>query len=276
MYIEFVIADNFLLTYLAGAAATRLCGNKVCVWRLIVAATVGTAVAVFYPFIRAGAYGLLAVKLSLWAVLCVIMYYKTPRALVASLMFLGCTFAFGGATYAIGLILFSSSAKADAFTRKCPLFVTLGIGAAVYGCVRYCIKRMRLPHARAPYEYGAEIVFGGKSMKFSAFLDTGNCVFDGRTGLPVIITDADSFAQKLDGAAAIEFVKRLPSLRKITARTHGGNTEIYIVEANEITVYSDRHGHKINAMVGLVCGQNKKFSKEHELLLNPAAMTESV
>ena len=276
MYIEFVIADNFLLTYLAGAAATRLCKNKVNVWRLIAAATVGTAVAVFYPFIRAGAFVLALVKLSLWAVLCVIMFYKTPRAGVAGLMFLGCTFAFGGATYAIGLILFSSASRADEFTPKCPLFITLGVGGIVYICVRYCIKRMRLPHARAPYEYGAEITFGGKCMKFSAFLDTGNCVFDGRTGLPVIITDADSFAQKLDGTAAVEFVKRLPTLRKITARTHGGSAEIYIVEATDITVYSDRHGHKINAMVGLVCGQGKRFNKEHEMLLNPAAMTEGV
>lgn len=276
MYIEFVIADNFLLTYLAGSAATRLCRNKVNVWRLLIASTVGTVIAVFYPFLRAGAGIQLIVKLSLWVVLSVVMFYKTPRALVASLMFLGCTFAFGGASYALGLILYSNSAAATTFSLKCPLFLVLGTGATVYVCMRYCIKRMRLPRARAPYEYGTEIEIFGKRMTFAAFLDTGNCVFDGRTGLPVVITDLDSFTAKLDGKAAVEFVKGLPKLRKITAKTPAGSADIYIVEPSEITVYSDMHRHKINAMVGLVCGQGKRFSATHEMLLNPAAMTEGI
>ncbi|MCH5165465.1 MAG: sigma-E processing peptidase SpoIIGA [Clostridiales bacterium] len=276
MYIEFVIADNFLLTYLAGSSATRLCRNKVNVWRLIAAATVGTGIAVLYPFLRGGIFAELAVKISLYLVLCVIMFYKTNRAFVASLMFLGSTFAFGGASYALGLILYSSAARADAFTRKCPLFLVLGTGGAVYVCIRYCIKRMRLPRARAPYEYSTDVEIFGMHIKFAAFLDTGNCVFDSRTGLPVVITDVESFAAKLDGAAAIEFAKSLPTIRKIAAKTHGGSTEVYILKPTKITVYSDRLGHKINAMIGLVGGQSKRFSAEHEMLLNPAALSEGV
>lgn len=276
MYIEFVIADNFLLTYLAGSAATRLCRNEVNVWRLLAAAVVGTVVAVFYPFLRAGAVVVITVKVSLWAVLSVIMFYKTPRAVVAGLMFLGCTFAFGGASYALGAIIYADAGAAGEFTRKCPLFLVLGTGTAVYWCVRFCIKRMRLPRARAPYEYGTEVEAFGKRMKFAAFLDTGNCVFDGKTGLPVVITDLDSFTSKLDGAAAVEFIKSLPKLRKISAKTPAGDADIYIVRPQCITVYSDRHGHKINAMVGLIGGRNKRFSAAHEMLLNPAALTEGI
>lgn len=272
MYIEFVILDNFLLTYLAGAAATRFCQNKVCVWRVAAASVCGTVVAVFYPFMHIGLWGEIAVKLALWIVLSVIMYVRSPRFVAQSLMFLGCTFMFGGASYAVGLILYGNARKAAEFSAKYPLFTVLGTASALYACIRYVVKRVRAPRARAPYEYGTYVEVFGTTMRFSAFLDTGNCVFDDKTGLPVIITDTASFAEKLYGAAAVEFAKALPSLRKITAKTHGGVAEILIVPPTKITVYSDRRGHTINAMVGLVCGSEKRFVRAHEMLLNPAAI----
>ena len=276
MYIEFVIADNFLLTYLAGATATRLCHNKVCVWRVMLAAAIGTAIAVFYPFMRGGAAAQFAVKLALWIALSVVMYFKTPRAIAESIMFLGCTFAFGGASFALGLILYSDMTQANAFSRKCPLFLVLGTASIMYLCIRYCIKRLRLPRARAPYEYGTEIEIYGERLRFAAFLDTGNCVFDGDSGLPVVITDVDSFTAKLNSVAVVEFAKRLPKLRRISARTHAGLADIILVRPTRITVYSDRRGHTINAMVGLVSGAGKSFAPTHEMLLNPAVMTEGV
>ncbi len=276
MYIEFVIADNFLLTYLAGAVGSRSCHNKPNVWRLLCASVVGTTVAVFYPFMRLNRASTIAVKLSLWIVLSVIMYIRTPRAAASSIMFLGATFAFGGASYALGLILYGNGTAATEFTLRCPLFLTLGCGVAAYACIRYCIKRMRLPRAREPYEYGTQIDMYGVHMKFSAFLDTGNCVFDGITGLPVIITDLQKFADKLNGDAAVKFVKNLPKLRTITVKTPAGETCIYVLQPNAITVYSDRHEHKIDAMVGLVKNGGSKFTSEHELLLNPAALSEGV
>ena len=146
----------------------------------------------------------------------------------------------------------------------------------MYVTIRYCIKRLRVPMSRAPYEYGTVVSVFDTTMKFAAFLDTGNCVFDARSGLPVVITDIERFTDKLDGAAAVKFAKSLPKLRKMTAKTPAGEAEMYLVQPTEITVYSDRHGHKINAMIGLIGGQGKKFSDLHEMLLCPAAMTEGV
>ncbi|MCX4313457.1 MAG: sigma-E processing peptidase SpoIIGA [Clostridia bacterium] len=275
MYIEFVILDNFLLTYLAGTSAARLCHCKPCVWRMLAASAVGTAVAVFYPFMRINGWAMFAVKATLWAVLSAVMYAGTPRALTKGMAFLGCTFMFGGASYALGLIIYAEPSKAAAFTRKYPLFITLGTAAAVYCSVRRAVKRLRVPRARAPYEYGTQVEIFGAKLDFHAFLDTGNCVFDGKTGLPVVIVGASDFAQKLDGAAAVEFAKKLPELRTMTVRTPSGESEIFILQPSRITVYSDRRGHTINAMVGLVRGGNS-FSHTHEMLLNPAAMTEGI
>ena len=107
-------------------------------------------------------------------------------------------------------------------------------------------------------------------------MDTGNCVFDGKTGLPVVITAAELFADKLEGDAAAEFLKSVDGLRKITAKTPAGETAIYVLQPTEITVYSDRRGHKIKALVGLVGGGDKRFSAAHEMLLNPTAVAEGV
>ena len=274
MYIEFVIADNLLLTYLAGSAAAKLCHNRVRAWRLIVASVIGTAVAVFYPFIGS-IYLSIAVKLCLWVTLSFVMYFRTARPAVAAVVFLGCTFAFGGACYAVELC-FCGGQNVSEFMARYPICLVLVCGVIVYGGMRYCIRRMRVPRVRAPYEYGTEVSVFDTKMKFAAFLDTGNCVFDARSGLPVVITDIDRFTDKLDTDAAVKFAKSLPKLRTITAKTPAGETVIYLVQPSTISVYSDRQWHKINAMVGLVGGQGKRFSDAHEMLLGPEILAEVV
>lgn len=274
MYIEFVILDNFVLTFLAGTVAARLCHSRVNVFRAVGASTLGTVVAVFYPYLHCGFWLQLGLKIALWLVLSIIMYVKTPRFAVSSLLFLVLTFAFGGASYALGYLLFQSADKANAFCEKFPLFLTIGCGTLVYLAARFAIKRLRLVRARAPYNYGAVVEVFGKKMTFEAFLDTGNCVFDERTNLPVIITDLKRFTDKLDGASAIEFMKNADRLPTVTVNTPAGKSEIFIVKPSAVTVYTDRQPHKIEAVVGLV--RNEVFGSAHEMLLNPAVFAEGV
>lgn len=275
MYIEFVIVDNFLLTYLAGAAAARLCHNRVPKWRIIVAAILGTAAAVFYPFMNIGRAGSAAVKLALGAALCAVMFARTVKPLLSSALFFGCTFAFGGSSYALGLILYGEGGAATAFSVKYPLFLTLGCGCAVYAVVRIIWKRLSKATARAPYEYDTDVEIFGATLRFSAFLDTGNCVCDGKTGLPVVITGADVFTRKLTGAAAAEFLRGVDSLRSITVKTAAGEARVRVVEPDKITVYSHGQPHRIEALIGLV-GADKRFGAAHEMLLNPIAVAAGV
>lgn len=274
MYIEFVIIDNFVLTLLAGCAAARMCHKRVPIWRTLIASVVGTVVAVFYPYLKCGFWAQTGIKLALWLVLSIIMYIKTPRPITSSLLFLGCTFAFGGASYALALTIFQSTIRASAFCAKFPMFIVLGAGAAVYFGIRYVVSRLRLTRARAPYEYGAEVEVFGKKIRFDAFLDTGNCVFDEITGLPVIITDIKRFSDKLDGASAVEFMKNAEKLRTVSVSTAAGNSKIFMVKPSSVTVYTDRQPHKIDVMVGLV--RDGCFSASHEMLLNPAVFAEGV
>ncbi len=274
MYIEFVIADNFLLTYLAGATAIRVCGKRVNVWRLAAAATVGTVVAVFYPYMRLGVGAQFAVKLALGAVLSFMLFFKTQKPITSSLLFFGCTFAYGGACYALGLILYSSASDAAIFSKRCPLFVVLTVGVMLYYCARFAVKRLNALRARAPYEYGAKVEVYGCTLHFNAFLDTGNCVFDDVTGLPVIITDTGRFGSKLTDDALRVFLKSLDGMRRVTIKTPAGEATAYMIRPTSVTVYSDRQEHKIDAMVGLVGGN--RFRGPHEMLLNPAVIAEGV
>ncbi len=274
MYIEFVIADNFLLTFLAGAAAARLCHKRENVFRLMIASTVGTVFAVFYPYMRVGAAANLAIKGALGVVLCMILYFKTRRPITSSLLFLGCTFAFGGASYALGLIIYSSASGASEFSMKYPLFLTLGTGAAVYMCVKYAAKKLVVARARAPYEFGTEIEIFGEKLTFDAFLDTGNSVFDEKSGLPVVITDCARFTSKLGESGAREFLKNIDRFRSLEIVTAAGRAKAYILKPTAVTVYSDGHGHKINAMLGIVGGG--KFCAAHEMLLGPAIASEGL
>lgn len=274
MYIEFVILDNFILTYIAGAIATALCHKRANVWRLLASSTVGTVVAVFYPLMKIGVTAQIAIKAALWIVLSCILFVKTSRPITSSLLFLCCTFALGGASYALGLVIYSSDGEAKEFSRKCPLFIVLGAGAVVYLCARYALKRLRVLRARAPYEYGTDVEIFGKKLTFSAFLDTGNCVFDDKTGLPLVITDCERFMKKLDNESSREFMKNLDRFRQITVRTAAGASKAYVIKPTKITVYSASGQHTINAMVGLVGG--RVFSSDHEMLLSPVAVAEEL
>lgn len=273
MYIEFVIADNFLLTYLAGSTAIGLCHKRVDVLRLLLASGVGTVVAVFYPFMRLNTVLQFVVKISLGLLLCFIMFFKTKRPITSSLLFFLSTFAYGGACYALGLVIYSDAAKAAAFSRRYPLFLVLGAGAVLFLISRYVIKRLRAARARAPYELRADVEVLGKSMSFDAYLDTGNCVFDEVTGLPVIITDCERFGKKLDGEAAFEFLKNVDRFRKLKVKTPAGEADARMVGPARVTVYSADEPHKIDAMVGLVGG---RISSSHEMLLSPAVIAECV
>ena len=275
MYIEFVIADNFLLTYLAGAAAARLLSKRENVVRLLIAATVGTIAAVFYPFISVPSWALLVIKLSLGVALCAILYVKTRRPITSSLLFFGCTFAFGGASYALGLIIYSSAGGASEFSRKYPLFLSLGAGATVYLCVKYVSKKLISSRARAPYEFGTEVEIFGNKLTFDAFLDTGNGVIDDKSGLPVIITDFARFIAKLDESGSREFLKKVDSYRRLDIVTAAGKASAYLIEPTSVTVYSDGQSHRINAILGVVGGKGK-FCAAHEMLLGPALLSEGL
>ncbi|MCH5351183.1 MAG: sigma-E processing peptidase SpoIIGA [Clostridiales bacterium] len=273
MYIEFVIADNFLLTFLAGAAAARLSHKHVNIFRLLGASALGTVVAVFYPYMTVGLGLQIVIKVALGIALCAVMYVKTPRLITSSLLFFGCTFTFGGACYALWYSVGGTGAAAK-YLGECPLFLTLGAGAVVFLGTEYVVKRLRLVRATAPYSYRAEVEIFKQKLTFDAFLDTGNCVFDERTGLPVVITDLELFTYKLDALSSVEFIKRADRFRKRRIVTAAGETEIFILRPERITVYSDKRKHKINAVLGLAA---KGFtSRGHEMLLNSSALTEGV
>ncbi len=276
MYIEFVIADNFILTFLAGAAAARLCHKRINVIRTLIAAAIGTGVAVAYPFMKVGFWLGLLIKLALWIVLGAVMFARTPRPITSALMFLGATFAFGGACYAVWECVCTVYPKALEFCSECPVCLTLSAATVLYIGLRYVMKRISVLRSRAPYECRAEVLVFGKKLTFNAFLDSGNCVFDDRSGLPIIITDASRFTAKLDAASAAEFLKHVDGLRTTEISTAAGETRIYLIKPTAVTVYTDKREHKIDVMVGLVGGEEKRFSGTHELLLGPAAVAEGV
>lgn len=276
MYIEFVIADNFILTFLAGAAAARLCHKRVNIIRTVIAAAMGTLVAVFYPFMKIGFWAQLGVKLALWTLLSAALFLRTPRPVTSALMFLGATFTFGGACYAVWECVCTVYPKALEFCSQQPVFLTMSAAAALYAGVRFIVKRIRVLRSREPYECLAVIDIFGKNLKFSAFMDSGNCVFDDRSGLPIIITDAERFTSKLDGPSATEFLKRVDRLRATTIRTAAGETRVYLLKPTSVTVYTDKREHKIDVMVGLIGGETTRFSRSHELLIGPSAIAEGV
>lgn len=265
MYIEFVILDNFALTFIAGQCAARLCHKRLNVFRLLAASAIGTVAAVFYPFLTVSLWVQIAIKVALGVVLCLIMFVKTPRALCSSLLFFGCTFALGGSCYALCLIFGMSAASAEEFCSRMPLALVLSVGVAAYFCVIYIHSRVRLMRIKEPYMCKARITVLGQRLNFSAYIDSGNCVCDRRNGMPIMITGLERFVNKLDRTSGMAFLAGVDRFPRMTINTAGGKAIIYILRPSNVQVYSDRHNHTIfNAELGLCVTE---FSGEYELII---------
>lgn len=193
VYIENVIADNFVVTYMISALSYRICGIRVKKTRCIIAATVGTIVAVLYPFVK-NVWFTLLIKISLYIILCSILYFGKKRKYLP-LVFMGLTLFFGGVMLAICFCMGNlTGILLDGVYDFSP-----GIIIAIAWILLKIIKKIRDKFVKkrdAENGIGELLIeINGKQKKVNAFMDTGNRVYDVKSGLPVIIIKLTSLAE---------------------------------------------------------------------------------
>ncbi len=273
VYIEYVIIDNFVLTYCICALSHRLIRTRGRFWRDALAAVVGTAVAVLYPFIG-NVYVTLAVKIALCAVMTLICY-PPKRFLRGATSILLATFLFGGVTFCIGYIRYGDVQRALTLPATgLPLGAVVGVGLVVlYLFRRLATKRHKIADC-VDFTGRMDIAYNGFRVTCTAFLDSGNRVCDTVTGLPVVVLGMRVGMKLLtdEQLSQVMLGKPVAGGRFETFRTAAGQGKILLVKPQKITLYvMDKENILDNVMLGLSFSRFHD-AEEYDAILSPTVL----
>lgn len=275
-YIEYVILDNFVVTYAIASLTYRIMLKRVCLLRAAIASFIGTAVAVFYPFIKGDAL-VLIIKIVLWGILSLILFLKKEKFFMCALTFLSLTFLFGGVMFGIGFIV--SGDASEALRLNMLDFPVSAIILGVFLCW-WIVKKISVKFHRIRdlggviYDFSLSIL--GNTMKFRGLMDTGNRLYDKVSGLPVIVLSAKSLMGNIsDEQFRIMFSGRGDTLQPQAhymeiSTVAGGKNKILLLKPDAFVLYSARGGNILyDVMVG-VSFSPIKDAIGYDAILHPA------
>lgn len=103
IYIEYALAENFLLDAMLLWLAMKAAKQEISLWRIVLAAAIGAAFAVAFPLLKTGKTIAYILKFSVGALLCLVAVKGKGigRYALTALLFFGFSFALGGALLAV-------------------------------------------------------------------------------------------------------------------------------------------------------------------------------
>ncbi len=192
VYIEDVLLENFLVTYLVLFMVYALLGNKSSNFRHILASILGAFVALLYPLININSALLILLKCGVGYVICLVASNENlKKQILFYILFLLITAIYGGVN-----LMISYSIYGNFDTQKLPTLVIV----AVLSIVTYLLKQCQMVIYKKKnilnLVYEVVIKNNGIVVKTRAYLDTGNVLTDPSNNRPVALMSFKVF-QKL-------------------------------------------------------------------------------
>jgi len=263
VYIEYVIIDNLVITALIITLSGYTAGLRVRRIRVLAASVFGTVVALLLPFVG-NAVVLLVIRASLAVMLvCICTVPNRIRRIVRfGIIFLGMTFVFGGTLFAIGFVL-----TGDVYTAltvplvDIPLGVILGAGLVVFAVTKRLVLRLKRSGDKRGFLADVEMELLGKTLRVEGLIDSGNGLYDAKSGLPIVVLSLKSVLQSLSGDLLVKFLSgRGESItrgaRYIDVETITGKDKLLILPCGKFLLYPKARVHRMynksyDVMVGL-------------------------
>lgn len=187
IYIEYVLIDNFVITYLFLYLTSKILKSNLNSWRLAIASFVGAIFAVVQPLVDFQSFYLLAYKL-LVGLLIVVICIKTfhiRKIIFTYATFLLVTFVCGGTMYGL-IISLGGNVAIDYYSINFPVgFVVLFIFGICYLFGKLSKYIFRSERSSNVYEVFVSV--GNYSSNLKLYLDTGNSLKCNKNNLPVVV-----------------------------------------------------------------------------------------
>ena len=258
VYIEYVLIDNFVIDWLILKATFSLTHKSVKKWRLLVCSVLGAVIALIFPLIDT--LSLIVTLLKICAGLLIIVlaadYSGFKDFYVNAAIFLGLTFALGGAITGIYSILgLNASSEFSIAVMIVPAYLVL---KGITSVVKYVYRRKDV----LSKVYPCEMEINGVAVKAQGFFDTGNALYD--EDAPVIICGKD---------LAAKFMAGFPKMKRIYFSTVSGQDKMFAFKLDSLKIYI---GDKQNIFNNVTLGVAKKnVGVGYDVILHPALMEEN-
>lgn len=190
VYIEYVILDNFIMDYILIKETARILRVKCKKTRAFFSAFTGTVGAVVFPLIKIKSQYMFLLKILLGALICFIAreHGKISRFIKFYNVFLLLTFSIGGGVigvmYLIGIDLKSYG---NGLSGVLPIGITVLIGYITAIILKRAITNTMGDIMTTRFRYDCIIKSGAYAVKVRGYYDSGNLLFDSKTGLPVVL-----------------------------------------------------------------------------------------
>lgn len=265
VYIEYVIIDNFIIDYLLLRLALKYSKESAKRSRIVIAAVIGTIVAVIMPIVELSAAIKFFIKIALAFIMTRVCY--KPQSITAYLktfgLFLLFTLIFGGAAM---LIMNFCGIDYDFFYGKSafPLGISLLIAAALYKVLKKAFSLVFEKTLVYPFTRRCVLVCGDKKVEAKGLIDSGNhLIFNGDFAVCV---PCDDLAEKMKIKGFFED----RSLGEMSFSTASGKSFLKIYEIDEMLIYCNGKSNIIKRPKIGVGVSRKSFGDEYEIILSAA------
>lgn len=179
VYVEYALAENFLLDGLLLYLAFRAAKVKFKWKKLFFAAFLGALFALVFPLLSLPAPLLSCVKIAVGFLLCMLAFprLKTKkewgRYALSCAFFFAFSFAFAGAVFALY----------GKFSQQVPAAFVLSLSVVFLFCTLHFVRKIYEKRAFQKWTYDCAILYNSRCADVLGFLDSGN--FATKNGVPV-------------------------------------------------------------------------------------------
>lgn len=261
VYVEAVALENLVICYLIGAVSYRFLCVRLSQWRLMTAAMLGSVSAVFYPLFSMPLFAAVLCKFGFCFALSALLYAGKCSYVKGTLVFFVCTFAFGGCVFFLGCLKYGSAK--EGFGKPLGVAVWAAVAAAI---VLFWVARglSVFYHRRNSTRKNVlryRTVIGGRELDGYGFLDSGNRLYDIRSGLPIVVVGVGAVFPLLSDEEITEIlsghVERVfAGARKMDCQSIGGSSQLILIQPDEFQVYYGSNENIVyDVTVGLSFGK---------------------
>lgn len=267
IYIEYLIIDNFLLTYLICDLSYVITVRKRSRIRSLIASAVATASAFAYLFCTDTVGYIL--KGVLWLVLSLILYVKKQNVFVGALVFLVITMLLGGVlTFFATLATPHHNAISGHVSFSFPIGIIVLIGYVTAFVIKRLTSVINRTRGIEKLIYTVKTGINGKTLELKGFLDTGNRLVDGKSGLPVVIIKASAVIHAFSPAMFAQLIEKGRESNCITYTTvTGGVNRIMLIYPEFFKVEGKKES--VDVALGL---SFSGFYGDYDLILHPQSV----
>ena len=266
VYIEYAIIDNLVINYLILKTASASVKVKTNFLRLFISSCLGTAVAVVLPLFTLNERVLLFVKVLLAFIMPLIIskYANIKNYFSVVALFILFTFLCGG--FILALLSFAVIDYKENYILSYDSVLPIGLSVLiVYALSKTMIKLSFIvlkERNLQPFLRRCIIVIGKTKYKVLGFIDSGNGLYDKKTGLPIIVA-SNSFFSKIPKSD----IKK--SISNFEFDTVSGTSYMNLYVIDKVMIYN---GEKVNIFNNVLLGVSSKVYNftGYEILLHPA------